>query len=67
QRRNRIMLEVRETNLQAQLFFRSGGFKAVSVLRDFYEDTVEDAYMMQYDFQQRIPLEPVNRITRLAG
>jgi ribosomal-protein-alanine N-acetyltransferase len=67
QRRNRIMLEVRETNLQAQLFFRAGGFRATSVLRDFYEDTVEDAYMMQYDFQQRIPFEPVNRITRLAG
>ncbi|MEO1528765.1 MAG: ribosomal protein S18-alanine N-acetyltransferase, partial [Planctomycetota bacterium] len=36
ERRNRIMLEVRETNLDAQLFFKSLGFRAISVLRDFY-------------------------------
>lgn len=48
ERRNRIMLEVRETNLVAQKFFASMGFKATSVLRDFYEDTPEDAYLMQY-------------------
>ncbi len=50
-RRNRIMLEVRETNLDAQLFFREQGFRAISLLRDFYEDTTEDAYLMQYRFQ----------------
>jgi ribosomal-protein-alanine N-acetyltransferase len=48
QRRNRIVLEVRETNLPAQLFFRSLGFKATGVLRNFYEDSTEDAFMMQY-------------------
>jgi [ribosomal protein S18]-alanine N-acetyltransferase len=47
-RRNRILLEVRETNLDAQLFFRRLGFRAISVLRDFYEDTTEDAYLMQF-------------------
>jgi ribosomal-protein-alanine N-acetyltransferase len=47
QRRSRILLEVRETNLPAQLFFREVGFQAVSVLRDYYEDTDEDAYVMQ--------------------
>ena len=66
QRRNRILLEVRETNLAAQLFFRSVGFRAVSVLRDFYDDTTEDAYLMQYDYQ---PAEskfvPLMRITFL--
>lgn len=46
--RSRIQLEVRETNLPAQLFFRSLGFKAVAILRDYYEDAVEDAYLMQY-------------------
>lgn len=51
QRRSRILLEVRETNLAAQLFFRSQGFLAVSVLRDFYDDTTEDAYVMQYRYQ----------------
>lgn len=55
QRRNRIMLEVRETNLDAQLFFRDLGFRAVSLLRDFYEDTTEDAYLMQYRYQSEVP------------
>ena len=69
QRRTRILLEVRETNLPAQLFFRRLGFRAVSVLRDFYDDTTEDAYLMQYRYR---PVEteiivPVNRITKLAG
>ena len=68
QRRSRIMLEVRETNLAAQLFFRQLGFRAVSVLRDFYEDTTEDAYLMQYMYQvPEVEALPVNRITRLAG
>lgn len=48
QRRNRILLEVRETNLAAQLFFREADFKAVSVLRGYYADSPEDAYLMQY-------------------
>ncbi|MFM9059834.1 MAG: ribosomal protein S18-alanine N-acetyltransferase [Planctomycetaceae bacterium] len=48
ERRTRIVLEVRETNLPAQLFFRSLGFRATSVLKDFYQDSAEDAYLMQY-------------------
>src|SRR6266849_438962 len=47
-RRTRITLEVRETNLSAQLFFRAQGFKAMRVLRAFYEDSGEDAFLMQY-------------------
>lgn len=69
QRRTRITLEVRETNLAAQLFFRSSGFRAVRVLREFYEDTPEDAYLMQYRYRSEQPeLDPaINRIARLAG
>ena len=48
QRRNRIVLEVRETNLPAQLFFRKLGFRATGVLKSFYEDTPEDAFLMQF-------------------
>lgn len=69
QRRTRIVLEVRETNLAAQLFFKEVGFRAVSVLRDFYEDTTEDAYLMQFRHRP-MPAEviiPINRITKLAG
>jgi ribosomal-protein-alanine N-acetyltransferase len=47
-RRTRITMEVRETNLTAQLFFRAQGFKATRVLRAFYEDSHEDAFLMQY-------------------
>jgi ribosomal-protein-alanine N-acetyltransferase len=69
QRRNRILLEIRETNLAAQMFFKNLSFRAVSVLRDYYDDTVEDAYVMQYQFKSDdvAEVEPVNRIARLAG
>jgi len=69
QRRTRITLEVRETNLAAQLFFRANGFRAVSVLRQFYQDTPEDAYLMQFRHRpESAAVEPSgNRITRLAG
>ncbi len=60
-RRGRIVLEVRETNLPAQLFFRSLVFRATSVLKDFYEDSTEDAYLMQY-IAESLPAE-----RRLAG
>ena len=69
QRRSRIMLEVRETNLAAQLFFRENGFRAVSVLREYYEDTPEDAYVMQYRYrvERSEEAETETRITRMAG
>jgi ribosomal-protein-alanine N-acetyltransferase len=67
QRRTRITLEVRESNLAAQLFFRRSGFKAVSVLRDYYEDTTESAYVMNFALESDESAEPLNRITRMAG
>lgn len=48
QRRKEIVLDVRETNLSAQLFFRSQSFRAVGVLKNHYDDTTEDAYAMRY-------------------
>jgi ribosomal-protein-alanine N-acetyltransferase len=67
--RSRIILEVRETNLAAQLFFRENGFRAVSVLRSYYADTPEDAYMMQFRYrpERQLVAEPGDRIRRLAG
>jgi len=69
QRRSRIMLEVRETNLAAQLFFRENGFRAVSVLRSYYSDSPEDAYLMQYRYraEQRAVVEPFELIRKMAG
>ena len=46
------------------------GFRAISVLRDFYDDTTEDAYLMQYRYSaetETVAGVPVNRISRLAG
>src|SRR5467141_1357176 len=66
-RRTRITLEVRETNLVAQLFFRSQGFKATRVLRGYYEDSGEDAFLMQYrlaDDNSSDEDEAVNRIAQ---
>ena len=66
-RRTRITLEVRETNLPAQLFFRAQGFRAVRVLRGYYEDSGEDAFLMQYAFADDTSEdtdEAVNRISQ---
>jgi len=69
QRRTRILLEVRETNDPAVKFFRSMGFRAISLLRDFYQDTTEDAYLMEFRHVEAgvEAVFPINRITRLAG
>lgn len=67
QRRKEIVLDVRERNLSAQLFFRHQGFRAVGVLRNYYEDTTEDAYSMQYVLHPQddiySPYSPRNRIS----
>jgi len=69
QRRQDITLEVRETNLAAQLFFRTQGLQAHGVLRNHYEDTEEDAYVMRYQLypcdEVILPFTPRNRIAEL--
>lgn len=47
-RRPFIGLMVRETNLDAQLFFAALGFRCTEIVRRFYEDSGEDAYRMVY-------------------
>ena len=67
QRRNEIILEVRETNLSAQLFFSNHRFRAVSILRGHYDDTAEDAYVMRYRLEENsdmlLPMTLRNRIS----
>ena len=65
QRRREIVLEVRETNLSAQLFFSGCGFRALSVLRNHYDDTLEDAYYMRYALRNASAEEfrPTNRLS----
>lgn len=65
-RRTRITLEVRETNLCAQLFFRSQSFKAMRVARAFYEDSGEDAYLMQYRLASDTSEDTDEAVNRIA-
>ena len=65
-RRTRITLEVRETNLIAQLFFHHQEFKAIRVLRSFYEDSGEDAFLMEYRFGDELDDEFGESVNRIA-
>jgi len=66
QRRQEILLEVRESNLEAQLFFKAQDFQAVRVIRAHYDDTTEDAYVMRYRIDETASdtssFQPHNRI-----
>jgi len=46
-RRNMILLEVRESNLTAQLFLRACGFRCVKTIRNYFDNSDKDAYVMQ--------------------
>jgi [ribosomal protein S18]-alanine N-acetyltransferase len=65
-RRTRITLEIRETNLGAQLFFSKQSFKAVRVLRSYYEDSGEDAFLMQYRFAGDTDEDMEDAVNRIA-
>lgn len=45
--RDKVRVEVRETNLPMQLFLRRVGFLATEVLRSYYPDTKEDAFQFE--------------------
>ena len=69
-RRSKLTLAVRERNLPAQVFFRAQDFRAVRVLRNYYEDSGEDAFQMEYRVgdEDAEPFElPVNRIAQYEG
>ncbi|MCZ2343396.1 MAG: ribosomal protein S18-alanine N-acetyltransferase [Bacteroidales bacterium] len=68
-RRGKITLAVRERNLAAQVFFRSLHFKATRVLRNYYEDSGEDAFQMEFrtdstDVEYDLVAQPANRIAQ---
>ena len=65
-RRTRITLAVRETNLAAQLFFRAQGFRATRVLRGYYEDSGEDAFLMQYAFADDTGEDTDDAVNRIS-
>lgn len=71
-RRSKITLAVRERNLTAQVFFRSQEFKATRVLRNYYEDSGEDAFQMEFrvdglNDEYDSAETPANRIAQFEG
>ncbi|MBX9585474.1 MAG: GNAT family N-acetyltransferase [Gemmataceae bacterium] len=65
-RRLKITLAVRERNLAAQTFFRRHDFRATRVLRNYYEDSGEDAFQMEYRAGAEFADEPVGPVNRIA-
>jgi ribosomal-protein-alanine N-acetyltransferase len=68
-RRHQITLAVRERNLPAQMFFRKHGFKATRLLKNYYEDSGEDAYQMEFqtassELFEGLDGDAVNRIAQ---
>jgi ribosomal protein S18 acetylase RimI-like enzyme len=51
-KRNRILAEVWERNLSAQLFLRAQGFRAVSIHRNISDDPSETSYVMEYSMRE---------------
>jgi ribosomal-protein-alanine N-acetyltransferase len=58
QRRQKIAIEIRETNIPALLCFRALGFRTATIRKNFYDNQSEDAYVLQYRFGKEL-IDPV--------
>lgn len=47
--RPRMFTRVRESNVGAHLFFKAAGWTATKVLRGYFDDSGEDAYLFRFD------------------
>jgi ribosomal-protein-alanine N-acetyltransferase len=47
-KRDYLQIDVRESNLNAQLFLKKMGFRAIEVMRGFHKEPREDAYRFQF-------------------
>lgn len=66
-RRERLSLLCRDSNAAAHLFFRACGFKAKGVLRNWYDDSGDEAYVFEWKPQASDygpDGAPVNRIAQ---
>lgn len=57
-KRTLINCHIRETNLEAQLFFKKCGFLCTKIVHDFYDNSSESAYLFEY-FLDRSMNEPI--------
>lgn len=55
-RRTRIIIRIGERNLDAQLWFRSQGFRATKILHNYF-DGGDDAYEMQLAIKDEIAVQ----------
>ena len=62
---NRISINVRETGLDTRLFFHTVGFRGIGISREFYPDTGEDAYIMEYRFGELVEKNEVEKSPRI--
>ena len=58
QRRQKIAIEIRETNIPALLCFRALGFRTALIRKNFYDNQSEDAYVLQYRLGREL-VDPV--------
>lgn len=42
-----ITVVIRERNLPAQMLFKKNGFRAINIIKNYYEEIDEDAYLME--------------------
>lgn len=60
----RLKMDVRESNLDAQLFLKQNGFQAIQIIDGAYPDTPESAYSFEYIFGRSISPAVLNRVRR---
>lgn len=66
-RRRRITLEIRETNVTGQLFFRTQDFRCTGTTKGFYDDSGEDALLMQYRLKDESGEEVFEAVSEESG
>ncbi|OGZ64176.1 MAG: hypothetical protein A3A98_04280 [Candidatus Staskawiczbacteria bacterium RIFCSPLOWO2_01_FULL_40_39] len=54
-KREKISMIIREHNVTSQLFLKKQGFQWIETLPEFYDDTPEDAYVMQWKLDSALP------------
>lgn len=60
----RLKIDVRESNLGAQLFLKANNFQAIQILDNAYRDIPEDAYSFEYIHGRSIGLAVLNRVSK---
>lgn len=63
-RRTKLLIDVRESNLPAQVFLGRVGFRCVGIKDDAYPN--EDGYAFEYRLGEPVGYTPTNRISRFT-